>query len=778
MRRSTSFTVAAGVLALIVTPVAAAPVSATTVTRSEVVGLSPAAPALVLGSPGTAYDPPGDPPAWYALADAYDSGTAQSPTRPVQAGYYNHYDAAGHTEPSRLVSANRGSTFTAPAGDGREATARLDDGRVLSVGFVGQTPPADTPRPQRRTMKISYSSDDGGSYGEAITARIDIAPQAFKDGTANFYPNSVVQVPGGPVLMAGYAVTADPVGNGITCALLLSSMDQGRTWTLRDTIGQGTTARAFTETGLVLASNGDLVAVMRTSTYDNLWSRRSTTAGASWTGAPAPIAEFAADANGDRPFGRINPRLSLLPNGVLALVAGRPDNFVALSYDGTGRTWNVQRSYYDNHSVAAPQNMNEGSSGNADFAWTEANRAVLMADSCHAILVQGAHSNKCTWHGASMSDGTTTFQIKRVLADILTAGVGKIDVGGKVAAGTAQLGGDYGTAIEGHPRTGSRGAVDGSNEMWSSAIRSGGAGVFDISLDRAYTLSQVGLSLAIGGTASATVQTRLTTDAAWTDWYSVTDQRGYALKYTTPAASREARYVRVLVGASSICPPGVTAPCSQLNEVELYADDVNSFENDPVNGIPRGYTIDRTVDDAGVGHLGVWVSQTTSGSGSSRVLRIVDDSSVHLPAARRLDAAATTKTVGFRFHPDRWRATGPAGSSALLFDILTGTRQPAFHFAVTSEGTVRYHDGSAWRPLGTGQSFNPSASCTGGCVWTNIEVRATATTATVTVNDQSIGMATRYDRGATALTGHQFAASSTTEADEVFLIDDVSTRNG
>ncbi|MEV6302565.1 sialidase family protein [Actinoplanes sp. NPDC051861] len=765
---------AAGMLALMVTPMAVAPANAAAVTKSEVAGLSPTVPALVLGAPGTAYDPAGDPPAWYAMADAYDSGTAQSPTRPVRAGYYTHYDADGHAE-SRLTSVNGGTTFTASTGDAHEAATRLDDGRVLSVGFAGQETPVGSPaRPQLRDIKIFYSSDDGATYGAAVPAQINIAPQAFNNATANFYPNSLVQVPGGPVLMAGYAVT----GSIFTSSMLLSSFDQGRTWALRATLGQGSTARGFTETGLVLASNGDLVAVMRTSTYDNLWVRRSTTAGTTWTGSAAPIAEFAADASGNRPFGRINPRLSLLPNGILALVAGRPDNFVALSYDGTGRTWDVKRSFYDNHSVAAPQNLNEGTSGNADLAWTEANRAVLMADSCHAITYEGAHYNKCTWHGATMSDGTTTYQVKRVLADILTAGSGKIDLRGKVAAGTVQLGGDYGTAIAGHPRTGNQGAVDGSNEMWSSAIRSGGAGVFDISLDRAYTLSKAGLSLAIGGIANATVQTRLTTDDAWSDWYSVTNQSGYALKYTTPATSRTARYVRVLVGESSICPPGVTAPCSQLNEIELYADDVNSFENDPVNGIPRGYSIDRTVDDAGVGHLGVWVSQTTSGSGSSRVLRIVDSSTVHLPAARRIDSTATTKTVGFRFHPDQWRTTGAAGSSALLFDILTSAGQAAFHFALTREGNVRYHDGTAWRALGTGQSFDPSASCTGGCVWTGVEVRATTTTATITVNGQTIGTATRFDGGTTALTGHQFAASSTPEAGENFLVDDVSTRNG
>ena len=774
MRRSTG-SMLAGMLALIVTPVVAPPVSAAAATRTEVAGLSPTAPALVLGAPGTAFDPPGDTPAWFAMTSAYDSGTAQNPTRPVRAGYLRHYDAGVREEPGRLTSANGGQTFTASIGDSREAATRLDDGRVLHVGLAGQTPPATGPaRPQQRTVPVSYSSDDGGTYSAPVSAQVDIAPQSFLNGTANFIPTSLVQVPGGPVVMAGYAVTDLQT----TTSMLLASVDQGLTWNLRATIAQGSSSRSFSETGLVLAANGDLVAVMRSSTYDNLWVRRSATAGTTWTAAAAPIPEFAADASGNRPFGRIMPQLSLLPNGILALVAGRPQNFVALSYDGTGRTWDVKRSFYDNHSVAAPQDLNDGTSGNADLVWTEANRAVLMADSCHALVYDGINRNKCTWRGATMSDGTTTFQIKRVLADILTAGVGKIDLAGKVAAGTVQLGGDYGAAIAGHPRAGSRGAVDGSNEMWSSAIRSGGAGVFDISLDRAYTLSKVGLSLAVGGAASATVQTRLTADAPWADWYSVTNQSGYALKYTTPTAARQARHVRVLVGESSICPPGVAAPCSQLNEIELYADDVNSFENDPVNGIPRGYRADHTLDDAGAGHIGVWVSQSTAGSGSSRALRIADGSTAHLPAVRRLDSAAGAKTVGFRFHPDQWRTTGEPESSALLFDVLTGTRQAAFHFALTREGSVRYYDGRVWRSLGTGPSFNPSVSCTGGCVWTDVEVRATTTTATITVNGRLIGTATRADGATSALSGHSFSASSTADADENFLVDDVSTRNG
>ena len=767
--------VATAAIPLVITSASAATTtSAVAAAKSEIPGLPPTTPALVLGAAATVLDPTGNPPTWYAIAESYDSGTATAPTRPVYGGYVSHWDLDGYSMPSQIVSGNRGNTFTATGREGYETSVRLDDGRVIRADFLGQTSVST----QRRTIEVYYSSDDAATFPNVVTASLNVAPQTFFHPTANFFANSLVQVPGGALLMAGYAVLTDAAGGAVTTALLMQSTDQGRSWTLRSTVGQGTSTLGFSETALVLASNGDLLAVMRSSTYDNLWVRRSADNGVSWTAPPRGIPEFAADSSGNRPFGRINPRLSLLPNGVLALVAGRPDNSVALSYDGTGRTWDVKKTFYANHSVVWPQDLNRGTSGNADLAWTEANRAVLLADTCHAITYQQVHYNKCTWQGEAMSDNTTEYQIKRVMADVLTAGVGKIDLAGKVAAGTVQLGGDLGTAVAGHPRTGNRGAVDGSNEMWSSAVKSGGAGTFDITLDRAYTLSKVGLSLAIGGVAGATVQTRLNAGDPWSTWYTAADQRSYALKYaTTPP--RAARYVRVLVGASSICPPGVGSRCSQLNEIELYAADVDSFENDPVNGIPRGYSADHTVDDGGVGHLGVWVSQSTSESGSGRVLRIVDDSAAHLPAVRRIDAPGGAKTLGFRFHPERWRPSGTGASSAFMFDVLAvpvaGVRQIAYHLAIWNDGTVRYHDGRGWKQIGAAPVLNPSTSCAGGCVWTAVQVRATTSAATVSVNGTVIGAASRYDRTTTGLTGHQFSASSMADAGETFLVDDVHT---
>lgn len=753
--------------------------AAQAVTRSEVAGLSPSAPALILGGEGTAYDPPNNPPAWYPMAEAYDTGTAASPSRAVYAGFVTHFDGDGYSVPTQMISGNGGGTFSLTSEEAYEASARMDDGRVVRAVFGGQS----SINLQQRTIKVAYSGDDGATFppAQTITATLNIAPQTFYHPTSNFFPTSIVQVPNGPLLMAGYGILRDSASNAVNTSLLLVSFDSGQTWGLRSTIGQGTTAHGFNETSIVITANGDLLAVMRTTNYDNLYQRRSTSFGTSWTSAPAGIPEFTTGTNGVFPFGRINPRLSLLPNGILALVAGRPDNHIALSFDGTGNAWNVKKMFYDNHSIAEPNDLNEGSSGNADFAWTEANRAVLLADTCHAITYQGLHYNKCTWQTPPMSGGTTNYQIKRVMADVLTASTGKIDLAGKVAAGRVQLGGDMGSTMAGHARTGDRAAVDGSNEMWSSAMRSGGPGTFEIALDRVYSLSRLGLSLAIGASESVTVETRLTLNDQWNPWYTSSSAlKTYALQSLSVPA-RQARYVRVLTGIASACPPGVASPCSILNEIELHASDVDSFENDPVNGIPRGYSVDYTVDDNGVGHQGVWVSATSSGSGTGRVLRVIDDHSSHLPAVRHVEAASATKTLEFRFHPDQWRPVGTGATSGFLFDILAtpvnGARRNAFHLAVWYDGTIRYHAGGAWHLIGTGPALNPATSCDPACVWSTIQVRATTASATVTVNGVTIGTATRFDGGTSNLIGHQFAASSTADAQESFVVDDVYFAN-
>ncbi|WP_117215030.1 hypothetical protein [Allorhizocola rhizosphaerae] len=122
---------------------------ATAATKTEVAGLSPSAPVLVLGAEATAFDPSNNPPAWYAMAEAYDSGTANAPTRPVYGGYVTHFDFDGYSAPSQIVSANRGLTF-APTGREAHETGTPSAGRKAM--------PCDTPRPPRRVMHAMCAS--------------------------------------------------------------------------------------------------------------------------------------------------------------------------------------------------------------------------------------------------------------------------------------------------------------------------------------------------------------------------------------------------------------------------------------------------------------------------------------------------------------------------------------------------------------------------------------------------------------------------------------------
>jgi hypothetical protein len=122
-------------------------------------------------------------------------------------------------------------------------------------------------------------------------------------------------------------------------ALLLTSADRGRHWTVLSSI---TTAAAMVKAGAPVttpwlettvspAKNGDWLAVVRTgsSAQSSLVSLRSADHGRSWsTPEKLPIA------------GKL-PTLQLLPNGMLALLTAHSKNHcrLHLSSDGTGRDW-------------------------------------------------------------------------------------------------------------------------------------------------------------------------------------------------------------------------------------------------------------------------------------------------------------------------------------------------------------------------------------------------------------------------------------------------------
>jgi hypothetical protein len=207
----------------------------------------------------------------------------------------------------------------------------------------------------------------------------------------------------------------------------------------------------------------------------------------------------------------------------------------------------------------------------------------------------------------------------------------------------------------------------------------------------------------------------------------VTNQEGYALRHTSPTP-RKARYVRVVTGAASYCPPGVTAPCSMFNEIELYAADVDSFENDPVNGVPRGYSVDYTVDDQG---------RVTGGLGHDVHGRQRQQSrAVHHRRSRPAPARGPADRLVQRGQdpgvpvPPREVAAGQGAPSSFMFGLLaTPGERPAPH-GVPPVGLERRHRPVPRRQRLAHDRFRTCADPS-TTAWSIIKISATTTQATV-----------------------------------------------
>jgi hypothetical protein len=730
-------------------------------------GGSPDAHMVSLGAPSTVVESATIPIQAPFITYGVDTGTAAAPGRTVTVPYATSYDF-DHPWTYGQVTTNTGNTFQTSTYHG--SAVALDDGRLLAWDTYLVSGLAAGPI---RNVNLQYSADSGATWSVAPRATVDISPLSFA-GTANFYPTSVIQVPGGPLLMGGYGSSS----GGMT-SFLLKSVDAGAHWTLLSVVGAADSTHQYTEVGLALNTSGELVSVVRSQNptlsgdagYYNLKVRRAQLT--SVAGNPAdrgvmwetstPVALPAAfDAT-------IMPRLSLLPNGMLALVGGRNHNWLAVSYLGDGRTWDYIGTFYRNYpsGVTGANTFNYGSSGNASVAWTESNRALLTADSCHVLRNQdtGQVTNNCTRD--NLDSPNTTPGVQRVLADLLRRNVGKIDLGSKYRSGAIQVSSSLDSTFAAHPRTGVAAAFDGSTEQWSSAIAAGASqGTFDLTLDDVYTLNRVGLSQSIGRTQSAVVQTKLNADDPWTDWFAVGPNKSFAMTYYEPAA-RQARYVRIVTGASDGCLPGTGPSCSVLNELELYST-VDSFENDPLSGAtPRGWVVKETVIN-GAGRIGCWITPNTSGSGSGRALLINDIYTDHLPTAFQKANAASNRTVEFR-------TKFTAGDGPLLFGIrnngttIFGLDDMAFHLMVTKSGSIYYYKNNAWNALPVTKTFDMTG-------WNKITIQATSpTSATVLINGAPIGTVPRTDGATGSLYGPQFSSSSTAGTGDQFLIDDVLT---
>lgn len=667
-------------------------------------------------------------------------GPDGQPQRKVTVSWAANQDVASATPMPFVVSSfDGGYTFTSgvttvgPQG----AVGYLRDGSQIAIGFTPTAVLSD--HSVRLSMNVSTDLGKTWRVSEAtFTTDKVFDPTKFNRGM-RVNTRQIVIRPDGSLLMTYYTTYQ---GDATHRVELARSTDNGKTWNRLSTMaGGGSQTRPFNETDIAYTVDGDLVAVNRTN--DGLWTERSTDDGTTWS-TPAEL--DIATASGD-PFPAtvgVQPTLRLLPNGIMTLRFGRPDNWLAISPDGSGRQWRQAQTVYVNHpQVLAAYQRNHGSSGNGSTAVVAANRLIVTGDNC-------ANSWGCPGNesGYTVDD---KYRIWKRFVDVVGPGAGKIDLLGLYQHGKIKISTDLTGKDPNFPQMRPVAAIDGSTDWASSAVvrqPAGHPGTYTVTLDHAYTLTTAGLSLHPGLPSSATVEV----SSGGSPWTKVVDTgtiTSYALRYF-PISGVKADRVRITVHDLNT-ENGRAA--TFLNEIELYSTS-DSFENDPVETAPRGYT------DC----VGAMVTEV--GAGDSRhVLRLFDAWSDRQARATQLSDPASAQGLQFRFNS----AANPRDFDFIVRgDTAAAQGVSAYRLRIAANGSIGYYDSdsSAWTDLAPAGSV-PAKE------WHTIRVQATVNSAEVFLDGTSIGAAPLTTPRVSALTGHTFTSAGEQSYLGKFLLDDV-----
>lgn len=608
---------------------------------------------------------------------------------------------------TQLVAENNNKVFFPAEGGGLGkdwaygSMGRMRDGSVLAAMFR----PTGAPAPNRVGIPMARSTDLGRTWQKWTAPLVE---NLVKLSYYRFNGRDIMELNDGTLLTGVYGAKTGscPPPNTATppdChALILQSTDSGKTWSQRSEIPGGNDLTEFT---LSRTSDGRLLMVARAGEAHNAATKPMKQAysdddGKTWT----PVTTFVPPPG--LPVEGIQPQLVLQSNGALVLSYGRPDNYVAVSWDGTGKTWDAGKLTYSNYIRKGFLGRWMGTSGNTSLTPEQPNSSVQFGDICVVIW-------SCQEYGQQNGDWA-----RRI--DAVTPGKGKLDLAGGVKAGTMKLTGDV---LPADPRFGEQrlaGAVDGSNEYLAAARFADGARkVIDLQLDRQYTLNRIGLMLDRGVANSAQVQ--LSTDGK--NWgrpvLQRTNSTDFAVRYTDikPTA---ARYVRV----SGIGRDAFTA----LNELELYGADLWTFENDAVNVTPRG-----TVDT-----LHAFTADTIMPGQNSQRRAILVDTDPN--SMGRMTFPFTATPAGKKLQLD-FGYSGEGYGTGANWEILgtdaAGKQVTAwkFHFRPAAGGKgfdLTVWDGAAWQLVGTFPTFTPNYQ------WIPVTSTIGADSASITVHGQTL----------------------------------------
>lgn len=269
-----------------------------------------------------------------------------------------------------------------------------------------------------------------------------------------------------------------------------------------------------------------------------------------------------------------------------------------------------------------------------------------------------------------------------------------------------------------------------------------------MTLDRTYVLTKAGLSLHPGLPSSAVVETS-TDGKHWTTIIDSGKITSFAMKYFTMDRIA-ARYVRVTVDDSNEIDGGAF-----LNEIELYST-IDSFENDAVGYVPRGYT------DA----IGATVSDENT-NGDKHALRLADAWKDKIARATWVSEAVPSQDLSLRYVSMGYARTLSVTVNGRTTD---GTPVAGYQIAQLTDGSITWRDThGAWNRL-TPAGAAPQK------VWHSLRISATPAGAEIWLDGSSVGTIPASPTAATVFTGHTFSTTGTSATYDNFVIDDVEQR--
>ena len=252
-------------------------------------------------------------------------------------------------EISRLPSADRASSWRRSRDGGktwREAPAwssynacQLSDGEIIhtSGGLL-----VETDQEGVYNLPLYCSTDNGYTHKEGTATLIGIPKLAkenspwSKKGACQGYVYHITKRLQEDSLLA--CIDAKFKSDTKARSIVVQSIDRGKTWNYLSTVafdltkGKEVRREGFTEPDLLVLPNGDILCFMRTGGDYNdrytapLYMSRSKDGGKTW-GHADPIADLG-----------VYPKACLMANGVIAVVYGRPGDWLMFSLD-QGETW-------------------------------------------------------------------------------------------------------------------------------------------------------------------------------------------------------------------------------------------------------------------------------------------------------------------------------------------------------------------------------------------------------------------------------------------------------